>query len=90
MRLPGPPEVRLAAVAAALVMAFVAIPDAGLVAYAPEVVSTPVAPPTALDRSTGSLAAISLDVMADVRWRVVKPVRPVAVAGAGGRRRRGL
>ena len=58
-------------------MAFVAIPDPGLVANAPEVVSTPVAPSTALDGSTGSLTAISLDVMADVRWRVVKPVRPL-------------
>jgi hypothetical protein len=81
MRLPDPPEVRIAAVAAALVMAFVAIPDPGLVAYAPEVVSTPVAPPTAIDGSTGSLAAIGLDVMADIRWRVVKPTRPLPSPG---------
>jgi len=74
-RLPEPPGVRLVAVATALVMAFVAIPDPGLVAHAPEVVRMPVAPPTALDGSAGSLAAISLGVTADVRWRVIDPVR---------------
>ena len=77
-RLAEPPGVRLAAVAAALVMAFVTILDPGLVASAPEVVSTPVAPATALDGSTVQLTAISLDVMADVRWKVVKPVRPLS------------
>jgi hypothetical protein len=76
-RLPDAPDVRLVALAAALVMAFVAIPDAGLVAFAPEALSTPVAPTTAFDRSAGSLTANSLGVLADVRWRVVKPPRPV-------------
>ena len=75
-RLPAPPEVRLAAGVAAIVMAFVAVPDPGLAIVAPEVVNTPVAPSTALDRSTGSFATISLDVMAVTRWRVVKPIRP--------------
>ena len=57
-------------------MAVVAIPQPGLVARAPEVSSTSVAPTTAFDGSTGSLEAISLGVLADVRWRVVKPFRP--------------
>ncbi len=57
-------------------MAFVALPPSGLVADAPSVSSTPVAPTTAHARSTGTLEASSLAVRADVRWRVVKPVRP--------------
>jgi len=46
------------------------------VTNAPEAPSTPAAPTTASDGSTGSLEAISLGVLADVRWRVVKPFRP--------------
>ncbi len=73
---PDAPDVRTVAVAAALAMAFVALPPPGLVADAPSVSSTPVAPTTDFARSTGPLEASSLAVRADVRWRVVKPVRP--------------
>ena len=76
MRLPGTPDVRLAALATALVIAVVAIPQSGIVTSAPEAPSTPAAPTTATDGSTGSLEAISLGVLADVRWRAVKPFRP--------------
>lgn len=75
-RLPDAPDARMIALATALVMALVAIPGSGLVAHAPEALSTPVAPTTVLDRSAGSLIANGLGVLADVRWRVVKPPRP--------------
>jgi hypothetical protein len=57
-------------------MAVAAIPHPGIGAHVPEAPSTLVAPSTASHRSTGSLEALSLGVLADVRWRVVKPVRP--------------
>ncbi len=76
-RLPGAPDARMVALATALVMAFVAIPAPGLVAHAPEALSTPVAPTTVLDRSAGSLIANGPGVRADVRWRVLTPPRPM-------------
>jgi rare lipoprotein A (peptidoglycan hydrolase) len=89
LRIPGTPDVRIAALATALVMAVVAIPKPGIVTTVPEAPSIPAAPTTATDGSTGSLEAISLGVLADVRWRAVKPFRaptppdPVEVAQPG-------
>ncbi len=77
-QVPDAPDVWTVALATALVMAFVTIPQSGLVKDAPEAPSTLVAPSTDVDRPTDSLVAISRGVLADVRWRVVRPVRPTS------------
>ncbi len=76
LRFPDAPDVRAVAAATAFVMASLTLPYSGLVADAPSVSSTPVAPATASLGSIGTLEASSLAVRADVRWRVVKPARP--------------